>query len=217
MLDIAFLERGLECAKAVCRITVNFGGAIYYGTGFRIGQHTLLTNHHVLHNWDNGDALPASVEAAFGYELDTFGKLRLATHVPFDVSTIRGDRSHDFAVVTTEVALPDYVTILPLEAAATVAVDDRVYIVQHPDGLPKKIALAHNLVRSVTPDVVQYWTDTEAGSSGSPVFDDDWRVVALHHQWVEAPDGDGLAYRNQGRAISKVIEQMGLLGIEPNL
>ena len=26
-----------------------------------------------------------------------------------------------------------------------------------------------------------YSTDTEAGSSGSPVFNDQWEVVALHH------------------------------------
>ena len=69
---------------------------------------------------------------------------------------------------------------------------------QHPQGLPEKIALAHNLVRYVDAQVVQYWTDTEAGSSDSPVFYDDWRVVALHHQWVESSVGDGHAYRNQG-------------------
>ena len=131
-------------------------------------------------------------------------------------ATMRGDRNHDFGVIMAGAALPDDATVLPLEPTAPVAVDDRVYIVQHPEGLPKKIALAHNLVRYVDADVVQYWTDTEAGSSGSPVFDDDWRVVALHHQWVESPAADGLAYRNQGRAIGKVTERMAELGIRPD-
>jgi V8-like Glu-specific endopeptidase len=217
MLDIAFLRRGMECAGAVCRLTTTFAGRIYHGTGFRVGVRTLLTNHHVLHDWKHADSHPSSVEAAFGYELDVNGRLRTATLVPCDVATIRGEREHDFAVIMTDEALPDDATTLPLDPTAKITVDSRVYIVQHPGGLPKKIALAHNLVRYVTPDVVQYWTDTEAGSSGSPVFDDSWRVVALHHQWVEAPDGDGLAYRNQGRAIGKVIERMAALGIESNL
>jgi V8-like Glu-specific endopeptidase len=216
MLDIAFLRHGLDRARAVCLLTVTFTGNICYGTGFRIGTHMLLTNHHVLYDWERGGRPASSVEAAFGYELDVDGRLGSATRVPCDVETIRGDRNHDFGVIMAAAALPADATVLPLDPTATVAADDRVYIVQHPEGLPKKIALAHNLVRYADADVVQYWTDTEAGSSGSPVFDEDWRVVALHHQWVESPVGDGLAYRNQGRAIGNVIERMAELGIEPD-
>jgi V8-like Glu-specific endopeptidase len=37
---------------------------------------------------------------------------------------------------------------------------------------------------------VQYLTDTLPGSSGSPVFDADWNVVALHHSggWLKEPN-----------------------------
>ncbi|MFY1623567.1 trypsin-like peptidase domain-containing protein [Micromonospora sp. WMMD735] len=214
LLDIAFLEHGLRCAPAVCRLLVTMGGAHYYGTAFRIGQRTLLTNHHVLHNWDNDDAPAASVQAAFGYELDVRGVLRKPMTIGCDPGTIRGDRTHDFAVIDVAEPLSDDIPILPIEAGASVSVDDRVYIVQHPQGLPKKIAMHHNVVRHVDADVVQYWTDTEAGSSGSPVFDEKWQVVALHHQWVEAPGDDGQAFRNQGRSIGKVVDRMGALGID---
>lgn len=214
MLDVSFLQRGVESAKAVCRLTGAFGGRVYHGTAFRIGPRMLLTNHHVLHDWDNGEAPPTSVLTEFGYELDINGKLRTPIQVPCDVTTIRGEREHDFAVIEISTTMPPDAATLLLSPDVTVDVDSRVNIIQHPLGLPKKLALAHNLVRSVTEDVVQYWTDTEAGSSGSPVFDDDWRVVALHHQWVESPPDEGTAYRNQGRAISKVIERMTALGIE---
>jgi V8-like Glu-specific endopeptidase len=30
--------------------------------------------------------------------------------------------------------------------------------------------------------LVHYRTPTEPGSSGSPVFDDQWRLVAIHHK-----------------------------------
>jgi V8-like Glu-specific endopeptidase len=214
MLDIAFLQHGLDRARAVCLLTVTFDGDICYGTGFRIGSRTLLTNHHVLNDWEHAGKPASSVVAAFGYEIDVRGRLRTATRIQCDVTTIRGDRNHDFGIIMADATLPDDTTVLPLDPAATVAEDDRVYIVQHPEGLPKKIALAHNLVRYADADVVQYWTDTEAGSSGSPVFDEKWRVVALHHQWVESPEGDGLAFRNQGRSIGKIVERMAALGIE---
>lgn len=213
LLDIAFLEQGLFCAAAVCRITAVMGRYLYYGTGFRIGPRTILTNHHVLHDWDGDGSAATDVKAEFGYELDTSGELRDPTVIRCAPATIRGEREHDFAVVDIAEPLPDEIPVLPIETGAAVDADDRVYIVQHPRGLPKKIAFHHNLVRHTDEDVLQYWTDTEEGSSGSPVFDERWRVVALHHQWVTAPDGDGPAYRNQGRSIAKVVARMEALGI----
>ena len=40
-------------------------------------------------------------------------------------------------------------------------------------------------------DLVQYSTDTEPGSSGSPVFNQDWEIVGLHHRGggLAGPDG----------------------------
>jgi endonuclease G len=34
-----------------------------------------------------------------------------------------------------------------------------------------------------------YETDTEVGSSGSPVFNKEWKVVALHHYGKTAEEG----------------------------
>ena len=53
-------------------------------------------------------------------------------------------------------------------------------IVQHPEGGLKQIAVTNNHVIGLTGDRVQYSTHTLPGSSGSPVFDDRWRVVAIH-------------------------------------
>ncbi|RSN30565.1 serine protease [Amycolatopsis sp. WAC 01416] len=215
LFDVSFLEQGLDRAKSVCRMTVSFEKAGCHGTAFRIGPRTLLTNHHVLHDWRHGDRRAKAVQAEFHYELDSAGTPRKPVVIRCDTASIDGDRAHDFAVVTTAEPMPDDVPIVPLHRAATVEADDRVYIIQHPRGLPKKIAMHHNLVRYADDDVVQYWTDTEAGSSGSPVFDRYWRVVALHHQWVRSTADDGVAYRNQGRAIGRLVERLTELGVPP--
>ena len=73
----------------------------------------------------------------------------------------------------------------------------------------------NHLVRAVEPELLQYWTDTEVGSSGSPVFDDNWDIVGLHHFAVPAPAGESTTMRNQGRRISHVVEQMRHLGVYP--
>lgn len=211
MLDVSFLQHGLDRAPAVCRLSGLYRRDAFNGTGFRVGKRTLLTNHHVLYDKQNQPAV--QVKAEFGYEVDVDGMLRIPVEVTCDVTSIAGARDHDFAVIRTAEDMPD-VPVLPIRNAPTVRMNDRVYIIQHPKGLPKKIALEHNLVRFADDDLLQYWTDTERGSSGSPVFDASWRVVGLHHRWVESNSGDGVAFRNQGRAINRVVERLDALGID---
>ncbi|ODH02276.1 hypothetical protein A4S05_24955 [Nostoc sp. KVJ20] len=54
-------------------------------------------------------------------------------------------------------------------------------IIQHPGGHLKKISIQNNFVAYTDNKVLQYTTSTEPGSSGSPVFDDDFQVVGIHH------------------------------------
>ncbi|MEO0841492.1 MAG: trypsin-like peptidase domain-containing protein [Cyanobacteria bacterium J06643_5] len=56
-------------------------------------------------------------------------------------------------------------------------------ILQHPEGASMKIAVSSNAIANIFPDsgLMQYVTKTSSGSSGSPCFNEDWKVVALHH------------------------------------
>jgi hypothetical protein len=100
-----------------------------------------------------------------------------------------------------------------------------VLIAQHPAGLPLQLAIDTHAVKKEKPlglndnrTRVRYATNTLPGSSGSPVFDMDWRLIALHHYGDKAYAHP--AY-NQGvpiEAIRKLLEsrdKADALGGEP--
>jgi S1-C subfamily serine protease len=57
----------------------------------------------------------------------------------------------------------------------------RIYVVGHPQGGGLAYSLQDNLLLDWDQHLVHYRTPTEPGSSGSPVFDDQWRLIAIHH------------------------------------
>ena len=57
----------------------------------------------------------------------------------------------------------------------------RLYVVGHPLGGGLSFSLQDNLLLDWDQRLVHYRTPTEPGSSGSPVFDDQWRLIAIHH------------------------------------
>ena len=53
---------------------------------------------------------------------------------------------------------------------------------------------------------MHYATDTQRGSSGSPVFNDQWEIVALHHASIRASEQDEFGgYLNEGIRTSRII------------
>ena len=60
-----------------------------------------------------------------------------------------------------------------------IEIDSVIFILQHPHG--DYLGVAVDRVTKVTANRVQYRTNTNVGSSGSPCFNQDWELVALHH------------------------------------
>jgi endonuclease G, mitochondrial len=66
-------------------------------------------------------------------------------------------------------------------------------IIQHPAGARRQFAIRENeCVQDTDSDVIWYMSDTAQGSSGSPVFNDSFQVVALHHSGVARQNAQGL-------------------------
>lgn len=215
LLHIAFLEGGLRVAPSVVRLTATFSAGRSYGTGFMIAKDLVLTNHHVLYDWKRNTAPAARVEVRFGYENDEDGREREFETCEGIAASIAGDREDDWAIVRLA-KLPERhrYPILGLSAAKPPQVDDRVTIIQHPKGEAKQIGLHHNEVTLADDRIILYRTDTEGGSSGSPVFNERWEVVALHHKWTEVGQLAGKRiYRNEGIRIERVVAGLKKQGI----
>jgi V8-like Glu-specific endopeptidase len=209
LLPISFLEVGLEKARSVARIVRNDGTL---GTGFLTSDNLLITNHHVL--GDESDAQNAV--AQFNYQLTPAGLAVASKELKFDPSgdgfaTLKAD---DWTAVRVEGNPNEKWGALPLEEI-DLQKGDRVNIIQHPMGEHKQIALYHNVVVYVGHDRIQYLTDTMPGSSGSPVFNGDWQLVALHHSGgnLIEPGTKQVYYRNEGIHINAVIKGMKAAGL----
>ena len=81
----------------------------------------------------------------------------------------------------------------------------------------EQVALRDNQVIDLLPEFLHYRADTEPGSSGSPVFNDQWELVGLHHSGVPRRDGQsrilavggGLWTQTDGRTSYRLGRQRG--------
>ena len=72
-------------------------------------------------------------------------------------------------------------------------------IIQHPSGERKQLAVRENQIVDVLDNFLHYKTDTSPGSSGSPVFNDQWEIVALHHSGIPRKDASGRILTRDGK------------------
>ena len=191
-LPVRFLADGNQRARAVCRIRT----ATSFGTGFLIGPGILMTNNHVL----GSVAEAANSFAEFDFEDGQ--QTQTASILPAGLFITDADL--DFTIVACQ-ELVDVPRIPLLRSPALVTRNERVNIIQHPEARPKEVALHDNHVERIMDKVVRYRTDTQPGSSGSPVFNNDWELVALHHAG-EAQSG-GMAL-NEGIRISAIVSHL---------
>ena len=188
--QLNYLSLGLHAARSVARIVVRREDRIIgYGTGFLAAPGVLITNEHVLRK----PATIGTCTAELQYELDARGdEVPCVAFALLDAPTPIIDVRHDLAVVAVAEAAEDGT---PLERFGWLNLDptpgkspegEWLTIIQHPGGQRKQLCVRENRLLEYDRDKlhVRYTSDTVAGSSGSPVFNNSWDVVALHHSGV---------------------------------
>ncbi|WZO98507.1 serine protease [Isosphaeraceae bacterium EP7] len=202
LVPFDFLRQGDRVGRAVVKLEREDGAT---GTGFLVAPDILLTNHHVLPN----AATALSSYALANYERtppdDAWGRSVVAPLEPQRLFVTNSDLDFTFCGV----ANLEFLGVIPVDRnSLDIARHERVNIIQHPRGRPKEIALQDNEVVRADHLVVQYSCDTEPGSSGSPVFNNRWRLVAMHHASVPITAGGGDEghgrYLNEGIRMSAI-------------
>jgi serine/threonine protein kinase/V8-like Glu-specific endopeptidase len=190
LMSSFFLTLGAECTRAVGRIVTRTGVGV--GTGFLISKRLLMTNHHVIEN--EKIAALSLIEFDYVRRFDTgFGATQLFRLLPgefFLTSVTHDDLNLDYTIVAVEpvgsqgeeLAGRGFISLVSRRADMTVL--EWANIIQHPGGEPQQVALRDNKVVKSLDHFIHYEADTQPGSSGSPVFNDQWQLVALHHSGV---------------------------------
>ena len=193
LLPFHFLRTGDRLGRAVVKLRRPDGGT---GTGFLVAPDVVLTNNHVL-----PDIATASRSfAVANYEDPADGEPAMrVVEVPLEPGRLfvtQPDLDFTFCGVA---GLEGLGTIPLARDSLALGPSEVVNIIQHPRGRPKEIAIQDNQVIRANDVVVHYLCDTEPGSSGSPVFDNRWRLAALHHASI-ATDDPGVGRSAPGAA-----------------
>lgn len=213
-LDVSFLDLGAAAANAVARIAFNDGRA--QGSGLLVAPGLLITNHHVIES----QAAAAEFCAQFRFEKKPTSRGKPATFAldPSACFVTDDIDGLDFTLIGIGRRLNGADSIesfgyLPLsDAPDKHMLGEVANIIQHPRGRYKELVLRENqlVARDELARVLHYIADTEPGSSGSPVFNNDWEVIALHHwggPWLEAHDAEGPRREiNEGIRISEIVK-----------
>lgn len=187
--DVGFLKRAIEQSVSVCRLEISSRNIM--GTGVLITPNKVLTNYHVLQpsEEDNLESNALNAVLKFGCftsdnGVETQGKsFQLDRQKPILHSS--QTEALDYVLLQVEPQITQEKEIKPArwDAHKLPIAKMGINVLQHPEGDSMKLSVSQDGITGVYKNsgLVQYVNKTALGSSGSPCFDENWFLVALHH------------------------------------
>ena len=188
-----------------------WGEGIRNATGFLISPSLFITNHHVLSDKNQLE----NAKVTFNYQMHNNIPLKTETYHVNNSFFITNDNQDEFDY--TIIKLKDnpgkkwgYITLNNIndnELLPPAAVN----IIQHAGGSYKSYALhANSLIDISFNKLLHYTSDTLKGSSGSPLFDNKWNLIGLHHASTKPPIkiNNEVIDTNEGILINKIIDDL---------
>lgn len=184
---------GAACAHATARVAIYKSGFDGYGTGLAISRWLFITNHHVI---DSAQTAATSIAEFCFWKRK--GEVLPPVQMMFDPARFfQTSPELDVTVVALAQTWGHRCPLIPESGKALVG--EPLNVVQHPLGGPQMIAVRNNLLTDVVGDFLHSTTDTEPGSSGSGVFNDQWQLAAIHHAGVPRMNAAGEPLLRDGR------------------
>ena len=221
--SLSWMKTLMERSLIVMKIKSKSSGESI-GTGFVMVGHAfhpclgekfyLLTNSHVISESNDGDYQaywqPNQVYASFeGHPGE------------YDVTQIWSSPPHqlDTTLLCLDDRIREHLSGLkptPISQKPSSHNMKRVYIIGHPKGNELAFSIHDNRILDFNERFLQYRAPTDEGSSGSPIFNDHWELVGIHHKGLfnmkklsnpleEYPANQGILIHNVIDSISQDI------------
>ncbi len=166
--------RALKARSAAGRVECPKGTAI--GSGVLIGKNTLLTCAHVIQAAINKAGAKAWVR--FNYKEGTHSP---DTYVfALNLRSLKKRKNLDFALIQLNGEPEQNLAAFPYTPAAKKLYQgNAIRLIHHPNGNHVIISEQSKIIQAGD-DYIEHAIPSDAGSSGAPIFDEGWNLVAIH-------------------------------------
>jgi hypothetical protein len=161
------------------------------GTGFLIGADRIMTNSHVVKASDSF----SEFDVAFGF-VEGVSREQLPKYHLVEELARSEPKEYDYAIFRINEVPRGELGYLKAKPLRFTEVRAPISILGHPGGGPLRFSFGVLFDQHSFLGRIAYTANTASGSSGSPVFTENWDLVALHHHGEKNINNHGIPMRS---------------------